>query len=543
VSFKARQLSKKIANCPELRITQHFAISTPLNERSAATRPETSGHLAPRNKKTSPTRTTFFSKYLSLQIKSDKTHAIMNIEFIGAAREVTGSKHLIRTKKGKKILLDCGMFQGKGLDTDTMNRNLGFDPEKLDHILLTHAHIDHSGLIPYLYNLGFRGSVICTDATRDLCSIMLTDSGHIQEADVRIFNKRRLAKGITPIKPIYTKEDAKRCMELFISVPENRKFTIDDEIKVMFTNTGHMLGGCVVTLFVTEDGKTTRIAYTGDIGRPNPRILKPPVPFPQCDYLITESTYGDRLHPNQEDADHELLDIMIDTCINKKGKLIIPSFAIGRTQEIVYSLNSFFNEGKLPKINIYVDSPLAVNATDIFRMHTHSLNDDVAEVMLYDDDPFGFNSLFYIKNVEDSKKLNITKKPCVIISASGMMEAGRIKHHVANNIENPKNTILIVGYCAPTTLGARIQSGIKEVSIFGQLHPIKADIRRIESFSGHGDYKEMADFISCQDKNQLKKIFLVHGDYDAQLHYKKYLRSLGFKNITIPEPFQKFDLS
>jgi metallo-beta-lactamase family protein len=459
----------------------------------------------------------------------------MKIKFIGAAREVTGSKHLITTETGKKILLDCGMFQGKGMATDAMNRNLGFDPATLDHIILTHAHIDHSGLIPYVYRLGFRGSVICTNATRDLCSIMLVDSGHIQEGDMKWFNKRRISKGLPAIEPIYTEKDARACLELFIGIAYDRKFYIDDKTKVRFTNTGHMLGSGVAMLEITEKGETTRIAYTGDIGRPENRILKAPQTFPQCDYLITESTYGNRLHPKMQEAEGELLRLIRETCVEKGGKVIIPSFAIGRTQEVVYALNKFFNEGKLPKINIYVDSPLAVNATDIFRMHTDSMNEDVHDVMLNDPDPFGFGSLFYLKSPEESKKLNLNKQPCVIISASGMMEAGRIKHHLANNIEDPKNTILAVGYCSPSTLGARILRGEKEVSIFGVRHPVRARIEKIEAFSGHGDYQEMINFLGCQDKNQITKVFLVHGEYEAQTFYKEKLIEAGYRNIEIPE--------
>ncbi len=466
----------------------------------------------------------------------------MKIKFIGAAREVTGSKHLLTTGSGKKILLDCGMFQGKGLDTDALNRNLMFNPAEIDHVILTHAHIDHSGLIPYIYRMGFRGSVICTSATRDLCAIMLADSGHIQEGDVKWFNKRRVAKGLTPVEPIYKETDARACMELFIGVAYDRKFRIDDKIKVKFTNTGHMLGSGTATLEITENGKTTRIAYTGDIGRPVSRILRSPEPFPQCDYLITESTYGNRLHPPLQEAETELLRVIRETCVDRGGKVIIPSFAIGRTQEVVYALNNFFNQGLLPRVNIYVDSPLAVNATDIFRLHTDILNADVAQVMLTDPDPFGFNSLYYIKSPEDSKRLNANKKPCVIISASGMMEAGRIKHHLANNIENPNNTILAVGYCGPRTLGARILDGADEVSIFGVRHPVKAKIERIEAFSGHGDYNEMADYVGCQDTSQIQKVFLVHGEYDAQLAYKTTLESRGFHNIGIPEAGEETEL-
>jgi metallo-beta-lactamase family protein len=303
-----------------------------------------------------------------------------------------------------------------------------------------------------------------------------------------------------------------------------------------------MLGSSVVSLEINEKGKIYKIGYTGDIGRPTNRILKSPEPFPQCDYLITESTYGNRLHPPMQEAEGELLRILLHTCVEKKGKLIIPSFAIGRTQEVVYSLNNFFNEGKLPRVNIYVDSPLAVNATEIFKMHTDNLNENVQQVMVEDRDPFGFSSLYYITRPEDSKKLNSIDKPCVIISASGMMEAGRIKHHLANNIEDPKNTILAVGYCSPITLGARILRGDKVVSIFGEEHPVNADIERIEAFSGHGDYNEMLNYICCQDKSKLKKVFLVHGDFESQQFYQGVLEKAGFGNIDIPEHAQEFTL-
>ncbi|HWS01223.1 MAG TPA: MBL fold metallo-hydrolase [Prolixibacteraceae bacterium] len=466
----------------------------------------------------------------------------MKIKFIGAAREVTGSKHLITLDNGKKILLDCGMFQGKGMETDSSNRNLGFDPREIDHIILTHAHIDHSGLIPYVYKLGFRGSVICTNATRDLCAIMLADSGHIQELDVKWYNKKLIKRGMEPIEPIYTTEHAKMCMELFIGVAYNRKFYIDENIKVRFTNNGHLLGAGTVSLEITENDKTVRLAYTGDIGRPVSRILKAPEAFRQCDYLITESTYGNRLHEQFAQAEEELLKVVMDTCVRKQGKLIIPSFAIGRTQDIVFTLNNFFNAGRLPKIQIYVDSPLAVNATTIFRVHQECFNDEVMKVLETDDDPFGFNSLHYITSTEDSKKLNFFKNPCIIISASGMMEAGRIKHHLANNISSPNNTILVVGYCAPRTLGARLVNGEKTISIFGNKYQVNAEIARIEAFSGHGDYSEMLSFLNCQDKSAVRKVFLVHGDYETQRFYKEQMESSGFSNIEIPEPMSEFTL-
>ncbi|MFB6319844.1 MBL fold metallo-hydrolase [Saccharicrinis sp. FJH54] len=459
----------------------------------------------------------------------------MIVKFLGAAQEVTGSKHLVITQKNKKILLDCGMYQGKGKETDAMNRDLGFEPSEIDHIILTHAHIDHSGLIPYVYRRGFRGSVICTHATLDLCKIMLADSGAIHEADTILFNKKMLARGLPPVEPIYTRKDAVKCMELFIGVAYERKFYIDQETKVRFTNTGHMLGSGTVMLEVLETDGLKKLAYTGDIGRKHNKILRPPVPFPQCDFLITESTYGDRLHKDHKEARNELLHVIKHTCIEKKGKLVIPSFSVGRTQEIVYTLNQLFNEGKLPRVDIYVDSPLAVNATDVFRLHPECFNDEMLDEMYSDPDPFGFNRLFYTRTVAESKRINERKEPCVIISASGMMEAGRVKHHLANTIANPRNSVLAVGYCAPRTLGAKILRGDKEISIHGNVYPVNAEIFRIDSYSGHGDYEEMIGFLNCQDKEQIKRTFIVHGEKDAQETYKQHLEDDGFANIEIPE--------
>ena len=467
----------------------------------------------------------------------------MKIKFIGATREVTGSKHLITTNEGKKILLDCGMFQGKGLETDAMNRNLMFDPATIDYLILGHAHIDHSGLIPYMYKLGFRGSVVCTNATRDLCAIMLADSGHIQELDNKWFNKKREKQGLKPVEPIYRELDTEKCMELFIGVAYDRRFQINDKINVKFTNTGHMLGSAVINLELIEDGKKVHLAYTGDIGRPHNRILHPPVEFPQCDYLITESTYGDRLHPANQESEDELLKIVLETCVDRKGKLIIPAFSIGRTQEIVFVLNGLFNSGLLPIIEVFVDSPLSVNATDIFRLHPECMNDDVKVVIKHDPNPFGFNSLKMIKNVDESKALNDYQNPCIIISSSGMLEAGRVKHHVANNISNWRNTILLVGYCSPTSLGARIQEpGLRYISIFGDMHEVNARIAKIEAFSGHGDYNEMKLFLSCQNRVEIKKTFLVHGEYEVQQKYSEELKKIGFHDIEIPNAGEEFVL-
>ncbi len=467
----------------------------------------------------------------------------MTIQFLGAAEEVTGSKHLITTNKGKRILLDCGMFQGKGMETDGANRSLGFEPKNLDYIILSHAHIDHSGLIPYVYKMGFRGSVICTPATRDLCAIVLQDTAFIQELDVKWYNKkmRKLHKPI--IDPIYDAQTAKRCMKLFITVDYDRRFRINDEINVRFTNSGHMLGSAVVNLEITEDGVKKRIAFTGDIGRQKSHLLCPPQPFPQCDYLITESTYGDQLHDEDMVSEEELLKVVEETCVKNQGKLIIPSFSVGRTQDIVYVLNKLYNERRLPHVDVYVDSPLAVNATDIFRLYTDEMNEDVQATMTFDHDPFGFNSLHYITDIRESKQLNYSGKPCIIISASGMCEAGRVKHHVANHIEDPTTTILIVGYCTPTSLGARLQEpGLKYISIFGLDHKVRARIRKIEAFSGHGDYSEICQFLGCQDVTQVKHTFIVHGEPQAQSAMKDHLYEIGFRGISIPKKGEKVEI-
>jgi len=458
----------------------------------------------------------------------------MKIQFLGAAREVTGSKHLISLDNGKKILLDCGMFQGKGMETDAMNRNLGFVPKDIDYLILSHAHIDHSGLIPYIARLGFEGSIITTHATRDLCAIMLADCGKIQEHDTEMNNKKRAKKNLPPVEPIYTRADAEQAMKFFIGVPYNKPYRITKGVRVTFTNNGHLLGSSVVNLRIKENNNITNIGFTGDIGRPVNRILRSPQPFPQADILICESTYGNRLHESTTESEDKLLDVIRRTCLEKKGKLIIPSFSVGRTQEVVYSLNNFYNSGKLPKLKVFVDSPLSVNATNIFRLHRECFNDKMLEIMESDPDPFGFNDLYFIQDVEDSKKLNDIQEPCIIISSSGMMEAGRIKHHLANSISYSKNTVLAVGYCSPTTLGARILRGDKEVSIFGTVYQVKADVERIDSYSGHADYNEMIGYLECQNKQKIQKLILVHGEIDSQEFFRDRLKEKGYANISIP---------
>ena len=459
----------------------------------------------------------------------------MRLDFLGATEEVTGSKFLLTSQKGVKILLDCGMYQGKGLETDHMNRDLGFDPKEVDFILLSHAHIDHSGLIPYIYKLGFRGKIFCTPATRDLCAIMLADSGRIQEADAKQFNKKKERIDKEPIEPIYTEKDAAECMTQFISIPRELQFNITPEISIEFFETGHMLGSGAIFITFKEGRKTRTLCYTGDIGRYDKRILPDPVPFPFADYIITESTYGDRLHSTLDDADKQLMLIVRDACAKRLGKLLIPSFAIGRTQEIVYALHRLNKAGDLPDIEIFVDSPLACSATNIYRLHDENFNADLRQFMENTKDPFGFDNLTYVRSVDDSKRLNEFNRPCIIISASGMMEAGRIKHHLANNIENKRTTVLVVGYCSPNTLGHKIASGEKIVSIYGNKYQVNAQIRQIDALSGHADYEEMYRYLSCQDKTKVKQLFLIHGERPVQYKYREFLNTNGFKNVYIPD--------
>lgn len=461
----------------------------------------------------------------------------MTIQFLGAANEVTGSKHLITTDAGKRILLDCGMYQGKGMETDAANRDLGFDPKMIDCVVLSHAHIDHSGLLPYIYKLGFRGDIISTPATCDLCAIMLQDTAFIQAQDIRWYNKKMDRQHKPKVQPLYDNNHVDRCMQHFVTVGYGRRYRLFDGVYLTFTNSGHMLGSAVCSLEIEEGGEVKRIAYTGDIGRAKSHILCSPQPFPQCDYLICESTYGDRLHEDALVSEEELLGVVDSTCVYKKGKLLIPSFSVGRTQEIVYVLNKLYNDGRLPHIPVYVDSPLSVNATHIFRMYLGELNADVQDDLRFDDDPFGFNTLRYITDIRESKALNHNPTPCIIISASGMLEAGRIKHHVANHISDPSTTILIVGYCTPTSLGARIQNpDLKWVSIFGFDHKIKAQVSKIEGFSGHGDYKEMIDYLTRSvNVEAVRRTFIVHGELAAQETYKDHLYEAGFRNIEHPE--------
>lgn len=468
----------------------------------------------------------------------------MQVKFAGAARMVTGSSHLLTLDDGFRILLDCGLAQGKGKHIWDTNNTWYFDPKNVDAMILSHAHIDHSGRIPQLVKEGFEGPIHCTHATRSLCSIMLLDSAKIQERDVEWYNqkirKKRKKKNKDFRVPLYTAKDVAPAMEAFVGHGYNKWFSIRKGVEVKFRDQGHILGSASVTLRVKKNRKWIYFGFTGDIGRPDRPILRDPVQMPKVDYMICESTYGDREHETTPQQSEKFLEIVKEACCERKGKLIIPAFSIGRTQEIVYTLDKLENAGLLPNIPVYVDSPLAVNATNIYGTHPECYDSDLQDYMLTDPDPFGFNSLKYIRDVNESKMLNNSKKPCIIISSSGMMNAGRVKHHLYNSIENPKNTILIVGYCSPDTPGGMLKAGISEIKLFGDVKQVKAVIKQMDSFSAHADRKEMIDFMSNQ--NRIKKLFLVHGEYEAQKKFKKYLGEAGFKKVIIPKMGEEITL-
>lgn len=466
----------------------------------------------------------------------------MEIKFIGAAQTVTGSKHLITTDNGTKFLLDCGMFQGLGSETEIKNRHLGFNPLEVDFLILSHAHIDHSGNIPGLVKQGFRGPIYTTKATIDLCKVMLMDSAKIQELDLKYLNKRRRNTGKPLLEAIYDEQDVLEALKLFVPLPLNKWKKLSEDVKVYFTDAGHILGSVVTNLKIKENKKEKKVTYSGDVGRYNDRILKAPAAFPQADYIICESTYGNRLHHQTEAAEDSLLEILIDTCVNKKGKVIIPAFSLGRTQEIVYAMDRLSTEGKMPRVNVYVDSPLSVSATAIMKKHPEFYNQDIIDYMKKDPDPFGFNQLHYIREVEESKYLNFVKEPMIIISASGMAEAGRIKHHLKNNIRDEKNTILIVGYCSPHSLGGKLMRGDKKVKIFGEEYPVNATVKVISSYSAHADYSELIKFLECQNIEKVKRLFLVHGEPDVQLDFKNKLIGENFKDVVIPMEGETFKL-
>ncbi len=455
----------------------------------------------------------------------------MTLQFCGADREVTGSAHLLTLDDGYRILLDCGLYQGRNQEMEDFNQHFPFDPADIDALVLSHAHIDHSGRVPKLVRDGFRGNIYATHATRSLCAILLLDSAFIQEKDAEYFNR----KNDEHRDPLYVRADVKPTMERFVGHPYNQWLELHPGVELQFRDAGHILGSASVTLRVKrEDGSTTTVGFTGDVGRPNRPILRDPQRMPDCDYLISESTYGDREHELPPNEMSRFLKIIQDTCVTKRGKLLIPAFSVGRTQEIVYMLDQLESSGKLPRIPVFVDSPLAVNATTVFGAHPECYDLDLQTYMLTDADPFGFNNLTYTQSVEESKALNYLDGPAIIISASGMMNAGRSKHHLANTMSDPKNTIFIVGYCAPGTPGGKLIDGVDGMKLYGQYHALRAEVVTMDSFSAHADRSELITFLNGQ-QDTCRKIFLVHGTLDRMQPFGESLDRAGFREVVIPQ--------
>lgn len=467
----------------------------------------------------------------------------MRITFLGAAREVTGSMHLIEVN-GRRVLLECGLFQGRRAETYERNLQFPFDPASIDAVVLSHAHIDHSGNLPNLAKQGFRGNIWCTLPTRNLCTFMLMDSGHIQEQDVEYVNKKRARDGQPPMEPLYTQRDVQACLGQFVGIGFGRPVTVADGVEITFVEAGHILGAASVQLDVREHstGKQWRIVFSGDIGRAASPILQPPRAFDAADIVIMESTYGDRLHEDYADAAKKLRDVVNRTA-RQRGKVIIPAFAVGRTQELVYALHQLDARGDIPDIKVYVDSPLAVNATDVFRMHPEAWNEAVQHFLTGENvrSPFDYPEVEYVREVRRSKQLNNRTEPAIIISASGMAESGRILHHLKNNIEDGRNTVLLVSFMAENTLGRKLQDGEPRVRIFGESYDVRAKVEKIDGYSAHADQKELLAWAAPLDRGRLQQVFLVHGEPTAADTFLRLLREAGFSSVTAPTRGQSFE--
>jgi len=468
----------------------------------------------------------------------------VKIQFLGAAQTVTGSMHLL-TINGYRILLDCGLYQGRRKESFERNRHLPFDPTGVDAMILSHAHIDHSGNIPSLVRNGYRGNIYATFATRDLCSAMLRDAAYIQEHDAAYLNRKRAKTGKPPVEPLYKMADAVNSLEHFVSVGYERPFPVVPGVTATFYDAGHILGSAIVALDVEEGDHQFRFAFSGDLGRRDLPILRDPTFIEPVDYFITESTYGNRLHGPPAEAEAALRRAVNET-YRLGGKIIIPAFSVGRTQEIVYALHRLSNARKIPQLPIFVDSPLSTNVTEIFRLHPECYDKETHEFLSTSGnrDPFGFHRLRYIREVEDSKALNFLREPAVIISASGMCENGRILHHLKNNIEDARNMVLIAGWQAPHTLGRRLVERQPTVRIFGQAYTLRANVEVISGFSAHADRNELLAYTAhlSQFNGRLKHVFVVHGEKESAQALAEGISEQGVPHVLVPEPGQTVEV-
>lgn len=469
----------------------------------------------------------------------------MTFYSLGAAQEVTGSKHILEIN-GRQIMIDCGAFQGKRDEADSKNRNLKVAADKLESVILTHAHYDHCGLLPLLTKKGFKGNIYATPATRALADLIMMDSAHIQARDAEYLRKQAARKGEKfTWTPLFNEKDVINAANQIVTLSYERNMFISPDVQLKFFDAGHILGSAFASLTISGQRKDedVNILFTGDIGRKNkPIIRNPSTNVPAPDYIVLESTYGDRKHEDVKIAMDELADI-VNRAVAQKGKIIIPAFAIERTQELVYYFHLLVDQKKIPQIPIYVDSPMATNATSIFQVHPECYDESTHEAFLkHHKNPFGFNSLQFVTSVDESKSLNQKEGPMVIISADGMCEAGRILHHLANNISDSRNTILLVGYMAENTLGRRLRNRETEVKIMGDWFKVNASIEQINAFSAHADYEEMVEWLNSFDTSRLKRIFMVHGEKKAQEFFYNYLKDKGYPNVDIVKYGETYDL-
>jgi metallo-beta-lactamase family protein len=465
----------------------------------------------------------------------------MRLQFLGAAQTVTGSMHFISVN-GERILLDCGLYQGHREEANERNTHFPFDPKSIRAVVLSHAHIDHSGNLPGLVKQGFRGTIYATSATRDLCTIMLPDSAHIQQKDAEYLNRRSRRKNKPKVTPLYSADDAAEAVNLFRKVDYHSEFQVAEGVTVKFSDAGHILGSAVTVLIFKEDGNVFRLGFTGDLGRQHMPILKDPEFAGDVDALISESTYGGKLHDPPQDM-KSTLEETLKRAIDRGGKVIVPAFSVGRTQDLIYLLHEIWDEGRLPKIPIYIDSPLSVNATEVFKQHPECYDEETRHLLATHDDPFGLRSMTYITSVEESKRLNTLNEPCMIIAASGMCEAGRILHHLANNVEDPKNLILIVGYQADHTLGKKLVDRWEKIRILGEEYSLRAEVVVLNSFSAHADHNDLLQYIGQFNPKRLKNVFLVHGDKTRAEKLAAGLNEKGISRVAIPEQGTAVDLS